>query len=98
MNNIVQRCACLSMTLLEDKTIQDANEHVKVLRFVLQLNAKTQKNFMALIGDKYAVNCTISDKMMISFIGCTKHRFPLVVEEINAEGVEALAQDRDLMR
>lgn len=65
--------------------MQDANKHITISRFVLDVFGKKEDSVMALRGDNCAVNCAINNKVKISYVECTSHRFQLAVKDVMAE-------------
>lgn len=66
---------------------QGADEHIRFMNFVLIIFVKCFHNFFALIGDNFASNIAIANKIKLLLISCLSHCFQLAVNEFIAESI-----------
>lgn len=87
----------LDLRPMEYDTSIDADEHMRLIDFVLLLFTKSVTNIVALIGHSISTKKSLAIKMDRGFVGCASHRFNLAVLDIIAEDASLGDCVRNLM-
>ena len=89
----------LACAPLLDEQKQDATSHVEFLTETLRLYKKDWSNVVCVVADHASVNPKICKLVGVPFVGCTAHRFNLVVRDYidAAEGLREALDTLDLL-
>lgn len=72
----------IEMSTVQGKTSLNAESHIEYSEFVLEDLNKSFSNVVALIGYKCSTNKSSADKVDVTLLGRTSHRFFLAVKSL----------------
>ncbi len=92
------KAALLTLSPLVNEGSQNADSHIEVLKFVLDLFWKTFENAAALVEDNCPTNKAFATQTGRNFVCSSSHGFNLAVRDITSDHAQEIAKVHALMK